>query len=85
MGRHLFSLFKKSDLSHLDVSAVTDFLLDFQKARQIFRLDYLISKAGVDKAKGETWLKSLEQADKDGCFFSSVTVYIVKGRKVCTD
>lgn len=81
MGRSLFALFKRCGLMNVQVLAVTDFLIDFTKARQIFRLDDLIQRAGLNNAEGEMWIKSLEQANKEGLFLSSITVYIASGQR----
>lgn len=84
-GLHLHRMFKDAALADVETYAETVCVTDWPVAAMIFGLDAITRKAvaegAIPAADMEQWIKDLEQKHRDGRFFSSITGFIVRGRK----
>lgn len=85
MGRQLYGLFKKFEMLDIAAEAGTLVLTEYEPANNVFVLEKTVKEAqktGVVSLKeSNDWLKELKEADKAGRFFSSMSGFIVSGRK----
>lgn len=85
IGRKLPALFRKAHLQEIVVIPVTIILTDFALASQIFHLLEIYKKAIymniVSTNEVAEWLTSLMRANQENLFFSSLTGFIVSGKK----
>jgi ubiquinone/menaquinone biosynthesis C-methylase UbiE len=76
-GRQLFALFHAAGLREIEVLPVTIPLLDFSVADPILELrqcvETAVKKRVISSAEGLQWLRELEERDRAGRFFSSIT------------
>lgn len=84
-GRQLFSLFHTAGLGEVEVLPVTIPLLTLSIAEPILELRGSVSKAvelgAISSDEGSRWLHELEERDRAGSFFSSITGFGLLGRK----
>lgn len=85
IGRALARLFRASGLQDIMIEPTAGILTDFETANALFGLREmadLARAAGVITADQEqVWLHSLQQAQQEGTFFSSVTCFTACGRR----
>jgi ubiquinone/menaquinone biosynthesis C-methylase UbiE len=85
IGRQLRALFVAAGLEDVRVVPVAAALTSFPLANQVLRLAAAargaVATGAVSEEQAERWLAQLEEADRDGRFFTSLTGYIVAGRK----
>lgn len=84
-GRQLYRLFKQCNLVDILIEMLPIYITDYALDRFIERLDVVEEKAVgagiITEAAVQRWQKSLEEADKAGCFFGSASLIMVVGRK----
>jgi len=84
-GRRLYSLFHMAGLQNIEVLPVTIPILSFSLAEPILGLreavDKAIEKHAITLVEGDKWLRELEERDRTGQFFSSLTGFGVFGTK----
>jgi ubiquinone/menaquinone biosynthesis C-methylase UbiE len=84
-GRKLYRLFKQQNLANISIEVLPVAILNYNLARQTTqaeRVEEEALKAGVVKAKElYRWQASLQQADSEGIYFSSVNIIMLAGRK----
>lgn len=84
-GRRLYSLFHLAALQNIEVLPVTIPILSFSLAEPILGLreavDKAIEKHVITLEEGDKWLRELEERDRNGQFFSSLTGFGVFGTK----
>jgi hypothetical protein len=84
-GRRLPTHFQEVGLVEVGIVPVTLVWNDYAQATEMLRLGSIVEhaqKAGVvAPTEAEEWLRSLEQADQRGRFFSAITGFHVSGRK----
>lgn len=85
MGRQLPALFRKCGLLDITIVPHTLILTDYNLANQVFFLRKTVDGARaagvITMLEGAAWLKQIENASRSGHFFSSVTGFLVRGRK----
>lgn len=76
-GRQLFALFHAAGLREIEVLPVTIPLLNFSVAEPVLELrkcvETAVEKRVISRAEGLHWLRELEERDRAGRFFSSIT------------
>ena len=76
-GRQLFALFHAAGLREIEVLPVTIPVLDFSVAEPVLELrkcvETAVKKRVISSAEGLQWLRELEERDRAGRFFSSIT------------
>ena len=86
IGRQLPRLFQKSGLADVSIKPVTMIVNDYALADPIFGLSECAERAAekgiITKEERKRWLESREDARREDCFFSAVTVFVVCGRKL---
>jgi len=84
-GRKLYRLFKQQNLADISFEVFPVSTPHYAVARQGTQAEIVEKeavKAGIITAKElQRWQASLEQADLEGVFFSSVNVVMLAGRK----
>jgi ubiquinone/menaquinone biosynthesis C-methylase UbiE len=84
-GRQIYSLFHTAGLREIEILAATVPLLSFSVAEPVLELRKCIVKAveksAITKDEGSEWLQELEERDRTGRFFSSITGFGVVGTK----
>jgi ubiquinone/menaquinone biosynthesis C-methylase UbiE len=84
-GRRHYSLFRMVGLQNVELLPVTIPILSFNLAEPILGLreavDKAIEKHVVTLEEGDKWLRELEDRDRTGRFFSSITGFGVFGTK----
>jgi SAM-dependent methyltransferase len=84
-GRRLYRLFKCRNLDHLNIEMIPTLVTSYPMARRILTLDKTEKEAvacgTVTEQEVELWHNSLERADAEGAFFSSVSMVLIGGRK----
>ena len=84
-GRRLYSLFHMAGLQNIEVLPATIPILSFSLAEPILGLheavDKAIEKHVITMEEGDKWLRELEERDRNGQFFSSLTGFGVFGTK----
>ncbi len=84
-GRQLFSLFHMARLREVEVLPVTIPLLTFSIAEPTLELRSSVSKAvelgSISLDEGSRWSRELEERDRAGGFFSSITGFGLFGTK----
>ena len=84
-GRRLYSLFHMAGLQNIEVLPATIPILSFSLAEPILGLheavDKAIGKHVITMEEGDKWLRELEERDRNGQFFSSLTGFGVFGTK----
>lgn len=85
IGRQLHGFFLKAGLNDIGMFAETLMFTDYSQADAVFKLRETTLRAQVMGAitptEASDWLDALEQAQKAGRFFASVTTFCVSGRK----
>jgi len=85
VGRVLYAAFTDAGLENIDVHPYTLTITDLALARRIFDLDTTFSlavkKGIVSQTDIERWENELSNADSKGQFFSSLTFFLVTGKK----
>lgn len=85
IGRQLRGMFLGAGLAQVEVRPVAAVLSSFTVADELFYLTTSAEGAAESKrittAQANQWLDQLRAADQAGAFFSSVTGFIVAGRK----
>ncbi len=76
-GRQLFSLFHTAGLREIEVLPLTIPFLSFSFAEPVLELrkcvDTAVERRVTSRAEGLQWLRELEERDRAGRFFSSIT------------
>lgn len=84
-GRQLYRMFKKKSLTGVVFEANTMFFDRYELLRTIVGFDYVESRAlamgEVTQQELDRWHKSLEESDREGCFFGSVNGILISGEK----
>jgi ubiquinone/menaquinone biosynthesis C-methylase UbiE len=84
-GRKLYRLFKQQNLADISFEVFPVAIPNYASARQVTqaeRIEQEALKAGVLTARElHLWQASLEQADSEGVYFSSVNLMLFAGRK----
>lgn len=84
-GRQIYSLFHTAGLRQIEILAATVPLLKFSIAEPVLELRNCVIKAIEKKAitenEGSEWLQELEERDRTGRFFSSITGFGVVGTR----
>lgn len=85
-GRELYRLFRQAGLEHVTVADTSTLILtDFSTANRLYGLEDAAARAKVQmpelSTQISTWLADLQQADREGLFFSAVTGFTVVGYK----
>jgi ubiquinone/menaquinone biosynthesis C-methylase UbiE len=84
-GRALLRLFRASGLQYIAVEQSAGIVTDFATANYAFGLQEMAETAQaaeiISDEERRLWLEYLEQAGREGLFFSAVTGFIVCGRK----
>lgn len=82
-GRQVRRWALTAGLTDVSVETRTLTLTDFDIANEVFgfetRIDILQDNDALTDEERSKWLDSLQQADEDGVFFSSVIMYIITG------
>jgi SAM-dependent methyltransferase len=85
IGRQLPRLFHEAGLSDVTVEPVTVVDRDFTAFDAQYNLTRIVERAGaagaIDREEGTEWLFALHQAAQAGSFFSSMTNFVVSGRR----
>lgn len=85
VGRSLFAAFSASGLKEVDVKPYTLVINDLTLAKQIFDLDttfsHVIQQGIAGMSEVEHLIDDLTSADLSGQFFSSLTFFMVSGKK----
>jgi len=85
VGRLLSAAFADAGLTDINVHPYTLTITDLALARQIFDLDTTFSLAVKQGITGlsdiQCWKDELSHADDKGQFFSSLTFFLVTGKK----
>ncbi len=84
-GRQIFSLFHTAGLREIEVLPATVPLLNFSLAEPVLELRKCVinavEKSAITEKEGSQWLQDLEERDRAGRFFSSITGFGVVGTK----
>lgn len=85
-GGELYRLFHQAGLENVSVADTSTLVLtDFSTANQLYGLEPAAAQAKVQmpelSTQISTWLSDLQQADREGLFFSAVTGFTVVGHK----
>jgi len=84
-GTQLYRLFKEASLADVEAYAESVCVTEWPIAAMIWGLDAITRKAVVEGVVSEadmnTWIADLDQRSRDGTFFSSITGFVVRGRK----
>jgi ubiquinone/menaquinone biosynthesis C-methylase UbiE len=84
-GSRLFGLFKRSPLVDVEVYAETVCVTEWPIASMIWGLEIFARKAAASGVISMTealgWISDLEKRHQHGQFFSSITGFVVRGRK----
>jgi ubiquinone/menaquinone biosynthesis C-methylase UbiE len=87
-GIQLYGLLKRSALTDVEAYAETVCVTEWPVASMIWGLEIFARKAAADGAISNdevlAWLKDLETRSQNGQFFSSITGFVVRGRKPFT-
>lgn len=85
IGRKLYGWFVETGLTEVAVDGTVVVLTEFETANEVLGLEgraETVREAGiVSAAEVDQWLDTLREADRDGTFFSSLTLYTVAGTK----
>jgi ubiquinone/menaquinone biosynthesis C-methylase UbiE len=85
MGRQLPRLLRRVGLVEVGVIPVTPILADYAMANQTFGLEEGMVRARssgtVSADEADRWMRGLQEADRAGEFFCTITGFIVAGRK----
>src|SRR2546426_9015065 len=81
----LLSLFHTAGLREIEVVPATVPLLNFSLAEPVLELHKCVinavEKSAITEKEGSEWLRDLEERDRAGRFFSSITGFGVVGTK----
>jgi hypothetical protein len=84
-GRQLLRLFTEAGLTDLTVDCVTAIFTDFALADHILYLSACIKEleqeGQISAEEGAEWLNYLKEADRRGHFLSTMSGFVVAGRK----
>lgn len=84
-GIQLYGLFKRASLQDVEAYAETVCVNEWPIASMIWGLEVFARKAAAENTIPNddvlTWLKDLETRSHNGQFFSSITGFVVRGRK----
>lgn len=85
-GRQLYSLFHKAHLNDIEILSVNIPILAFTLSESVLNLrssvDRAVEKNAISVEEGSRWLRQLEDQDRAGHFFSSVSGFGLFGTKV---
>ena len=85
IGRNLFRHFLAAGLTDVQVFPNTSILTDLDTANEILHLEKSLSrcveKGYLEKSTTRRWFEDLKAKDARGQFFSSLTLFLVRGRK----
>lgn len=86
IGRQLVGLFRACGLTDIvSISPTTLIITQYDRANEIFGLrgaaDHARNAGAVSLAEADGWLRQLEQANQNGCFFSAATLFAVAGKR----
>jgi SAM-dependent methyltransferase len=85
IGRQLPGLFRQAGLTELSVAADTLMLDDLQMAERIWGLQRhaktALDRGMITAAEMREWICDLENAGRNGAFFSAASGFMVRGRK----
>jgi ubiquinone/menaquinone biosynthesis C-methylase UbiE len=85
MGRQLYSLFAQSGIENLQVLAINVPMISLSVAEQVLTLHgYMrraIEKHVISKNESDRWFRELEERDRAGRFFSSLSGFGLFGTK----
>ncbi len=85
IGRELYRICTNSGACEVTILPRTMILHDLRICDQIFSIRETVSRACdagvIPKNEGLQWLHELEDADRNGTFFSSFTGYLIAGKK----
>jgi ubiquinone/menaquinone biosynthesis C-methylase UbiE len=86
IGRQLYRLFKEENLADIIIEIFPLFSTDYKMTRYIALLDktesQAISTGIITEEELERWHTNLEKSNKEGKFFSNVSLILIAGRKV---
>lgn len=84
-GRQIYSLLHTEGLREIEIIAATVPILGLSVAEPVLELRKCVAKAvekkAITKNEGSEWLQELEERDRRGRFFSSITGFGVVGTK----
>ncbi len=84
-GTQLYRLFKDAELADVEAYAETVCVTDWSIAAMIWGLEAIARKAVAEGVVSEAdmirWIADLDQRSRAGTFFSSITGFVVRGRK----
>lgn len=85
IGRQLPRMFREAGLSDVVVEPVTVVDTDYAAFDAQYNLKRVVERAeaagAINTEEGRRWLAGLEHVVQTGCFFTSMTNFIVSGRK----
>ena len=85
VGRNLFRYFVDAGLTDVQVFPDTSILTDLDTANKVLHLEKTLSrcveKGHLDQSTTRRWFEDLRKRDAKGQFFSSLTIFLVRGRK----
>jgi len=85
VGRSVFRYFGAAGLTDIEVFPETMIMTDFNTANEILHIGRTLRdcvlKDLLDESTARGWFEELRERDNNGQFFSSLTLYLVRGRK----
>lgn len=85
VGRQLYGLFQNCRLNAIEMEMIPSMHTNYAEYREVFCLDKVekeaIEAGVVSEQEIVRWRRSLEDADRKRCFFSSASLVMVSGRK----
>jgi hypothetical protein len=85
VGRGLYRRFSAVGLTDIEVFPETLVMTDLSTANEILHIGRTLRdcvlKGLLDESTARSWFEELRERDDSGQFFSSLTLYLVRGRK----
>ena len=85
VGRSIYRFFAEAGLTDIEVFPETLIMTDLNTANEVLHIGRTlrdcVAKGLLDEATARTWFDDLRDRDDRGQFFSSLTLYLVRGRK----
>jgi ubiquinone/menaquinone biosynthesis C-methylase UbiE len=85
VGRSLYRRFAEMGLTDIEVHPETLVMTDLNTANEVLHIGRTLRdcvlKGLLDETTARSWFEELRERDNQGQFFSSLTLYLVRGRK----
>lgn len=85
IGRHLGLLFRRAGFAEISVQPSVSVIADLETADEVYdlraTLERLISSSKISKSEADDWIAEVRRQTSDGVFQTSLTAYMVAGRK----